>query len=132
MVTLSNIPGRLRLKSPQLIGKPQLCRQLAAAARRLSNVLEAEASHRTGTLLLRHTGAAEPLIEEVRRLLADCQNGAHPIVEPLPSAPAPDPLRQAAVELAWMGARSLLPKPLGILLPVAQKLLSRRPQAYGS
>ena len=134
MVAVSNVPGRLRLQNPILLGRPVLCRQVESAVLKLSGVWRPQASHRTGTLLLVHDGqASESLIEDVRRALDTCCR--MPISERDLSTPvvmARDPLREAAKELAWHGLRIMLPQPWAMLLPVAQRLMAGRNGGNGN
>jgi len=66
----SAVPGRVRVAVEGLHRRPDLCRQLVAALRADSRVLEASANARTGNLLLRFA-RTEP-IDEILRWLADC------------------------------------------------------------
>ena len=51
------VPGRLRLRSPRLAGNPELAATVAARLREAPGVLCAEASPRTGSLLILHDAA---------------------------------------------------------------------------
>lgn len=130
MVAVSNVPGRLRLKNPALLGQPVLCRRVEIAVREVSGVWHAEASHRTGTLLLVHDvepAASDQLIEAVRRSLVACGTTLPPPMAPTPADGERAALREATRELAWHGLRMMLPPPWGTLLPVvpiARRLLT--------
>jgi hypothetical protein len=52
------VPGRLRLRSARLRQNPALAESLLAQLRAAPGVIAAEASLRTGSLLIRHDGAA--------------------------------------------------------------------------
>lgn len=84
------VPGRLRLRSTRLWRNPALGAALADRLRAMQGVLSAEASPRTGSLLIHHD-AAPGRAESLRAEFA---------AVPLPQrpAPVPAPAMDAAVE----------------------------------
>lgn len=132
MKTISEVPGRLRLHSEDLLGRQALCRHVENQLARHGAVREASASHRTGRLLVVY----HPHEAESHVLVSVAKQAVRERKHDLSGAPAPGPrARQAWSEepvigdfvrqAALVGLRSMLPTPWNALLPMAAQLIRR-------
>jgi copper chaperone CopZ len=122
MSTISKLPGRLRLEIKELINKRCHCRVLELKISEIKGVMEAEANHRTGRLLVVFDEAAidsHELVLKIREILDemdDCQNTADISVILEKENGISSVFVHAVIDIA---GHMLMPKPLGILVPIA-------------
>jgi len=131
MNMISKVPGRLRLHSSNLLGRPDLCRHVEEVLAQHDAVREVCASHRTGRVLVLHQPEFDSHVLTVlaTQVVRERGHDVHRALQPssyeprvrTQALPVGDFVRQAAL----MGLRSVLPKPWNTLLPVAAQLIRR-------
>jgi len=126
MAPLSVLPGRIRLESPDIIGKCKASEYLAEEIERLNGVVEASVNYRTGSILIRFN-------EDLTNRMTLTQN-IKEILKNVPEERLKFPLHRKR-DLAGTGllkhvlldavVHTLLPKPFNILLPLAINNIKR-------
>jgi hypothetical protein len=126
MAPVSILPGRIRLESPQLLGRPEECRRLHRRLAALAGVREVAVNFRTGRILVRFDEGSvrrEELLPQITQLLAGVgQAEAEPVAQ-AGAAGRPAPARggfssQVARQLLLDAVtHALLPGPLHLLVP---------------
>jgi hypothetical protein len=122
MSTVSKLPGRLRFEVKELINKRHRCRVLELKILEIKGVMEAEANHRTGRLLVVFDeGAVESsaLVSKIREILdetVDCNDRGYKMHHVEKNNSMVDGFVHAAIDIA---GHMFMPKPLNILLPIA-------------
>lgn len=128
MAPVSILPGRIRLETPFLAGRPEECGRLERRLTALDGVREVSANFRTGRILVRfdeETVQREELLRQFAQLLSGLeQEDAVGTARPGTAAdkgPARGGLSsKVARHLLWDAvAHSLLPGPFALLVPTA-------------
>ena len=139
MVTISTVPGRLRLHCKDLLGKKGFCRKVEDTLSGSRAVSRVEASYRTGHLLVIYDAESadlDALMDEIRRALA-LRRATEALLDaadftPRPRASSPSLLGGIAREAALIGIRSIIPAPWNAFVPLASQLVLGPPQRTNS
>jgi hypothetical protein len=130
MTPLSILPGRIRLESPSLAGRPEACSSLIRQLMALSGVREVAFNSRTGRTLVRFDEGTLPQQDLLRLIEAFLETHRHASLPVAPRrrreasrgrilSPVAGSLLRDAV------AHALLPAPFDLLLPAAITALRR-------
>lgn len=123
MSIVSSIPGRIRLESRKLIGKTPLCLVIEERLNGLEGVKGADINSRTGRVLIKFDASRtseENLMKEVRYLLEGYVD-----VQEVPAKPRTNGRGQKRMNdllvhsIIDITGHMLMPKPFGLLLPLA-------------
>lgn len=130
MSTVSKLPGRLRLEIKELINKRCHCRLLELKILEIKGVMQAEANHRTGRLLVTFDETvidSRALVLAIRDILDEMVECREKDYETLHKKNTSDSksitlkaISHAAIDIA---GHMLMPKPFNILFPIAVKAL---------
>ena len=132
MITISAVPGRLRVHSEHLNGRRDLCQHVESRLLARDAVIGVEARHRTGRLLVLYSAErtdAEQLTLEIETIIVEGNRNptsrAH--LNGAPRGPFRNgdaSLRMQLVrEAAIAGMKGMLPAPWNTLLPIAAQLM---------
>jgi hypothetical protein len=122
MSTISKLPGRLRFEIKELINKRCRCRVLELKILEINGVMETEASHRTGRLLVVFDEGAidsRALVSKIREILdemVECDDKEYKMQDAARNNSMVNGFVHAAIDIA---GHIFMPKPLNILLPLA-------------
>lgn len=132
MAPLSVLPGRIRLESRCLVGKPHVCRYLEERILDyLKGLTEVKVNHKTGRILVRfdeHQIDRQTLTQHIRHIMKEGEEKAAGgwRFSSMGKNPKPSVTIHALHVLTDMVAQAILPKPLNALLPIAIKVAMRR------
>lgn len=122
MSTVSKLPGRLRLEVKELINKRHRCRVLELKIMEIKEVIDAEANHRTGRLLVVFDEGmidSRALVSKIREILdetVECNDRGYEMQRVERNNSMVNGFVHAAIDIA---GHFLMPKPLGFLVPLA-------------
>lgn len=128
MSTVSKLPGRLRLEINELINKKCHCRVLELKILEIKGVMEAEANHRTGRLLVVFDEGvidSRALVLKIREILdemVECNDEKYEIRDAASNNSMVNGFVHAAIDIA---GHIFMPKPLNILVPIAVNAIRR-------
>lgn len=126
MSTVSKLPGRLRLEVKELINKRCHCRVLELKILKIKGVMQAEANHRTGRLLITFDETvvdSRALVLAIREIIYEMVECRQKDYETLHEKNTSDtkPITFKAISHAAIDivGHMLMPKPFNILFPIA-------------
>lgn len=128
MSTVSKLPGRLRLEIKELISKKNRCRMLELKKLEIKGVMQAEANHRTGRLLVVFDEGiidSRELVLKIREILDemdDCRNDVDKHGIHKKENIFTDAFMSAAINIV---GHIFMPRPFNILLPIAVNAMRR-------
>lgn len=129
MAPLSILPGRIRFESPDIVGQFKASEYLVNEIKKLDGMLEASVNHRTGRILVRfNENLADRItitksIKEIIKNMPDEQFKIFPLVKKgRRNLTRTRLLKHALIDVI---THALLPKPFGILLPLAINTLKK-------
>jgi len=120
--TVSKLPGRLRLEIKELINKKHFCYVLKTKIMEIDGVIETEANHRTGRLLVVFDEAVidscalVSKISEILDEMVECHDSGYEMQNIKRNNSIANGFVHAVIDIA---CHAFMPKPLGILVPIA-------------
>lgn len=132
MAPLSILPGRMRLESQELVGKPHVCRYLQKHIIHYMNGLtEVTVNHITGRILVRFDERQidrQDLTQRIRRIMHEALENVSEDGQSLAGEENAMSLttRSALHAITDMVAHAIFPKPLNTLIPMAIKVTMGR------
>ena len=116
-VSISNIPGRLRLENSYLIGRKEDCERLEEAITSMEGVQTAKVNSRTGRILIcyHYSPSLEKDLYELLNWQTDLQSTSSPFSPSLTS--------KASEILVDLAIHFTVPSPFDMLVPIALKSL---------
>ncbi len=132
MAPLSILPGRIRLESQELVGKPHVCRYLQKHIMHyLHGLTEMTVNHKTGRILVRFDECQidrQDLTQRIKQIMHEAvenasEDGQLSAVE---KNSTPLVTRHALHAITDMVAHAIFPKPLNTLIPMAIKVTMGR------
>jgi hypothetical protein len=122
------LPGRLRLEIAELVNQRYRCRALKLKLLEINGVLQAEANHRTGRLLVVFDeallGACELLLR-IERILAEKVEDTHNEYQLRGEAGSKILAGSLVHAVLDMAGQMLIPKPFNRLLPLAANVMRK-------
>jgi hypothetical protein len=120
--TVSKLPGRLRFEIKELFNKKRHCGVLELKILEIKGVMETEANHRTGRLLVvfkEEVIDSHELASRIREILDEMVDGRDTGYE-TQKAKRKDSISSGIMRaVIAIAVRMLIPKPFNVLLPIA-------------